>query len=50
VPVAHQAEADHLYIVQFHYLDNTVCQADCYEQLKSPTGGEENRRCPPPSK
>jgi len=50
VPVVHQAEADHLYIVQFHYLDNTVCQADCYEQLKSPTGGEENRRCPPPSK
>ncbi len=47
-PVAHQAEAEHLYIVQFHYLDNSVCQAECYEQLKSADGTDENRRCRPP--
>jgi hypothetical protein len=47
VPVAHQAETDHLYIVQFHYLDNDVCQAECYEQVRSPSGVDENRRCQP---
>jgi hypothetical protein len=48
IPVAHQAEVDHLYIVQFHYLDSSVCRAECYEQLKGTNGAEENRRCPPP--
>jgi hypothetical protein len=30
-----------------HYLDNDVCQAECYEQVRSPSGADENRRCLP---